>query len=393
MIHLTGVDVVLADRVVHGGTLTFDDGRIAAIEARRVPGGVDAEGLIAVPGFVDVHVHGVDGIDTLDDAAAVGALAARLPRFGVTAFCPTTVACAPDALAMVLGAVRAERAAAAPMHARVAGAHLESNFINPEYCGAQPRACLRLPPGPGGAAAPDAGGDYTAEALLDVIAAHRRETAIVTLAPELPGAVPLVRRLVAAGHRVSLGHSGATFEQAQAAVAAGARHATHLFNRMPPLGHRAPGLAGAVLALGDVLAEVICDGVHVHPSMVQLAVRAKGPDGVMAITDGTAGAGLPVGARARLGGRTIVVGEAAATLEDGTLAGSLLTMDGAFRLLVLRAGLSLVEAARLCATTPARALGLHDTGRLAPGLRADVVLLDRDLRLRQTWLGGVRLGT
>jgi N-acetylglucosamine-6-phosphate deacetylase len=162
---------------------------------------------------------------------------------------------------------------------------------------------------------------------------------------------------------------------------------------MPPLGHRAPGLAGAVLASPEVQAEVICDGVHVHPAMVRLAVRAKGVDGVMAISDGTAAAGLPPGTRARLGGRPIVAGERTATLEDGTIAGSLLTMDGAFRLLVGQVGLSLVEAARLCATTPARALGLGDAGRLAPGLRADLVLLDRDLRVRQTWLAGRPCGT
>ena len=174
------------------------------------------------------------------------------------------------------------------------GAHLESNFLNPDYNGAQPAACLRLPPRPGEAARHD--GDFTGAAIVEVIDAHRASVRLVTLAPELDGG-PRSRSpgWSAAGHRVSLGHSAATLDQAEAGIAAGARHATHLFNRMPPLAHRAPGLAGAVLAHDEVTSEVICDGFHVHPAMVRLAVRAKGVDGVLAITDATAGAGLPLG--------------------------------------------------------------------------------------------------
>ena len=189
------------------------------------------------------------------------------------------------------GRGRGARGRLAP--ARVLGAHLESNFLNPDYNGAQPAACLRLPPRPGEAARHD--GDFTGAAIVEVIDAHRASVRLVTLAPELDGALDLIARLVAAGHRVSLGHSAATLEQAEAGIAAGARHATHLFNRMPPLAHRAPGLAGAVLAHDEVTSEVICDGFHVHPAMVRLAVRAKGVDGVLAITDATAGAGLPRG--------------------------------------------------------------------------------------------------
>ena len=176
-----------------------------------------------------------------------------------------------------------------------------------------------------------------------------------------------MRSLAAAGHRVSLGHSGSDYDTAIAAIDAGARHATHLFNRMTPMTHRAPGLPGAVLAREEVTVELICDGYHVHPSMCRVAVAAKGPDGVMAITDATSGAGLKPGSKARLGGRQIEVGEQAAFLEDGTLAGSTLTMDRAFRNIVTSFGGSLVDAALLCSTSPARALGLSGFGVLAEG--------------------------
>ena len=211
---------------------------------------------------------------------------------------------------------------------------------------------------------------------------------IVTLAPELPGGIDLVRDLVAAGHHVSLGHSGADFDTAIAAIEAGARRATHLFNRMPPVTHRAPGLAGAVLAREDVAAELICDGYHVHPGMSRIAIAAKGTRGIMAITDGTAGAGLPAGATARLGGRTIRVRDPGAELEDGTLAGSTLTMDRAFRNVVMKFQRTIVDAATVCSTTPARELGLAGLGLIAAGALADLVVLDRAFHVVHTLIAG-----
>jgi N-acetylglucosamine-6-phosphate deacetylase len=302
MIALAGGDLVLADRIVTAGTLLIDDGRIAAIEGRRIdPAGatvVDATGCCVVPGFIDVHVHGVEGYDTLDGGRSVAEIAARLVRYGVTAFCPTSVACAPDDLRTFLSQVRDARVKRDANAARVLPAHLESNFINPEFRGAQPSACLRT------AADGPRDGAYSARDILAAIEHARPDIGIVTLAPELPGGIDLVRSLVAAGHRVSLGHSGADFDTAVAAIEAGARHATHLFNRMTPMRHRAPGLAGAVLAREDVAAELICDGFHVHAAMGRVAIAAKGCHRMMAITDATAGAGLPVGSTARLGGRS-----------------------------------------------------------------------------------------
>lgn len=389
---IAGADLVLHDRLVPGGSLVFDDNGIVAIETRAIDGPrgsvrLDGRGLLLLPGFVDVHVHGVEGVDVLDGAGAVAAVAARLPRYGVTAFCPTSVACPPDALAAFLNDVAAARAVSPRGSATVLPAHLESNFINPEFKGAQPARCLRVPAPRPRAALAD-GAAFDAAAILAVLDARPSVVGIVTMAPELDGGMGLLGRLVAAGHRVSLGHSGASYDVALAAIAAGASHATHLFNRMSALGHRAPGVPGAVLGSDAVAAEIICDGFHVHPALVKLAVAAKGLDKVMAITDGTAGSGLPIGTRARLGGQTIVVTPRTAELEDGTIAGSVLTMDGALRMLVRAVGMPLVDAARLCATTPAREMGLMDTGVLAPGAAADIVALDHDLRIRQTFVRG-----
>jgi N-acetylglucosamine-6-phosphate deacetylase len=268
-----------------------------------------------------------------------------------------------------------------PTGSRVLPAHLESNFINPDYKGAQPGACLRSPR----EKARD--GDFSGQDILSVVAAARAEVGILTIAPELDGALELIADLVRHGHRVSLGHSGASFEEANAGVDAGATQATHLFNRMPPLGHRAPGLAGAVLAHEGVAAELICDGVHVHPAMMRMALAAKRPGRVMAITDGTAGAGLPRGTAAMLGGRRIRVGDAA-YLDDGTIAGSVLTMDRAFGVLVQRLGVPLPEAATVCSTTPAREMGLGGFGVIAEGAVADLIVMDRSFRVVRTYIGG-----
>ena len=395
MIRLTGADLVLPDRVVGGGTLIVEGDRIVAVGPASDSGAdvdFDLRDRYVVPGFIDVHVHGVEGSDTLDGGGAIAEIAGTLARYGVTAFCPTSIACDPAALRQMLVGVRAARTVRPPGGARVLPAHLESNFINPEYKGAQPASCLRIP-GQGAARRSAEGAKAGADAawdaadILDEIAAARPDVGIVTVAPELDGALDLIRDLVAHGHHVSLGHSGATYEQAMDGVRAGARQATHLFNRMTPMSHRAPGLAGAVLECEDVVAELVCDGVHVHPAMMRVAIAAKRPERIMAITDGTAGSGLAPGAHATLGGRRISVGEAA-YLDDGTIAGSTLTMDRAFAKLTSEVGLSLPDAAIACSTTPARALGLQGFGVLAAGAVADFVVLDRDLRVVQTWIAG-----
>lgn len=383
MLLLAGADVVTPDAVVASQTIVVEQGRIKAIRPRRADDTrrQDAmvklvEGHLVLPGFIDVHVHGVAGVDTLDGGDAIARIAATLPRFGVTAFCPTTMACEPGDLRSVLEQVRRGREHRDGGAARVLPAHLESNFINPRFRGAQPIACLRT------------AGHFEATDILREIERGSADIGIVTLAPEIEGGAGLIRWLRERGIRVSLGHSGATLEEAEAAIATGASQATHLFNCMPAFHHRAPGLAGAVLRNPDVVAELVCDGVHVHPAVMQMAIAAKTPARIMAITDGTAAAALSDGAAARIGGRSIFVREGAARLEDGTLAGSVLTMDGAFRTLTGAAGCSAVAAAQMCSTTPARTLGLDGCGLIAEGAVADLVVLDSGGAVVQTYVEG-----
>lgn len=391
-VFLSGASLVLPERIAGGRALVLEGGRIVDIApaAATAPAPHDVRfdlpGHFILPGFIDVHIHGLEGHDVLDGAEGLARVAAGLPRYGVTAFCPTSVACAPETLSDLLGNISAIRRARRPIDARVLPAHLESNFINPDYRGAQPAECLRRPDA---SPSPDVDeSEYSATDVLTAIDMHRPDVGILTLAPELPGALPLVRALTESGVRVSLGHSAASYEEAEAAIEAGACHATHLFNRMPPMTHRTPGLAGAVLTRESVAAEIIGDGHHVHPSFVQLAIGAKGVSRVMAITDATAGAGLPVGSHASLGGRRITVNEVA-RLDDGTTAGSVATMDAVFRFLVSRCGIDMCLAAQLCSTTAARELRLAGHGAIAPGAVADLVVLDMNLRVVQTWIAGV----
>ncbi len=207
-----------------------------------------------------------------------------------------------------------------------------------------------------------AGATFDGAEILREIERGTPDIGIVTLAPELDGGTDLIAWLRARGLRVSLGHSGATYDEALAAIAAGAAHATHLFNRMTPLEHRRPGLVGAILQSEEVAAELICDGVHVHPALIRTAVAAKRPSRIMAITDGTAGAGLAVGSHTTLGEQTITVTE--------------------------NAGFSPVEAALMCSTTPARELGLVGHGMIAQDAVADLVVLDANFSVVQTYIAG-----
>jgi N-acetylglucosamine-6-phosphate deacetylase len=376
-----GARLVLPDRLVTDHALVVEDGLIRDIVPGQPPEAagadvIDATGRTLVPGFIDVHVHGTTGHDVLDGPGAVARVAADLPRYGVTAFCPTTVACSPSVLEAVLAEVDLLRSGPSGSGARVLGAHLESNFLNAAFRGAQPDEWLRLP---------EAGAD-----IMAVISRHRDAVAVVTMAPEIPDAHALMHTLRGDGIAVSLGHSGATLDEARAAFRDGATRVTHLFNRMPPLAHREPGLAGAALLDQAIFVEIIADGVHVHPGMLRLVWALKGAGRVAAITDGTAGSGLPRGSRTRLGDRPVVVDDVA-RLDDGTMAGSVATMAQVFRQWVDEVKVPLTDAATMCAGTPAQSIGRTDLGRLAPGAPADLVLLDPALEVTETWVAGRRV--
>jgi N-acetylglucosamine-6-phosphate deacetylase len=263
--------------------------------------------------------------------------------------------------------------------ARVLPPHLESNFNKPEFRGAQPLDCLCTASG--------RAATFTGADILSVIDERRRAVGIVTLAPELDGGIDLIRRFVARGIDVSLGHTAATYEETIAAIDAGASRVTHIFSAMRPFSHRDPGVIGAVLTRRAIATELIADGVHAHPASVALVLAAKSPEDVIAITDGTAASGLPRGSRAHLGWRPVTALDVA-RYDDGSLAGSIATMDRVFRVLVQRCGCDLVTAARTTATNPARDRGLEAVGFIERGARADVTVLSRDLEVLSTWIGG-----
>jgi N-acetylglucosamine-6-phosphate deacetylase len=375
---LSGGQVVTPGGVVAGGRVVVRDGTIAAIRPpdERVEGEVvDVRGCWVLPGFVDLHVHGGGGADcTTADPDEVRAAARFHARHGTTALVATTVAAPPEDLLAALAAIRAAAGAAPDGGAEVLGAHLEGPFLNPLRRGAMDPEQLRLPDPALHARLLDGGG-----------------VRVVSLAPELPGALELVSAAVAAGARVSLAHSDATYEQALAAADAGASTVTHTFNAMRPLDRREPGILGAALTDERLACELICDGVHVHPAAVALLVRCKGPEQVALVTDAIAAAGMPDGA-SRLGTRPVTVRDGRPSLADGTLAGSTLTMDAALRNVVRFAGVSVPEASAMASTTPARLLGVADRkGAIAPGRDADLVVLDADLRVNAVWARGVNV--
>ncbi len=351
--------------------LTIQDRRIVALgDARDAP--ADALGnpdAWIVPGLMDTQLNGAFGVDFTDPTADLAHAAAALPSTGVTAFLPTLVSSPADVYPAFLANL------ASPMPdgaARVLGAHLEGPFLAPSRRGTHDPGALR---------APDLD---ELRAWLDVDAVR-----MVTLAPELPGATALIAELSSRGVIAAIGHSDASWDEADAAIRAGASLGTHLFNAMRPFDHRDPGIVGRLLAPG-VVASLIVDGVHVAPEMVVLVASIKLPDELVFVTDGLAALGQPPG-EYRLGGRAVVSDGAAARLADGTLSGSVVPMAPALGRLVA-AGLDPSIAVRAASTTPAALLGVgEDHGRLEVGRIADLVLLDRDWNPQLTLVRG-RIG-
>lgn len=350
-----------------GGDVAIDDGLLvdAAPAGAEV---LDATGLLAVPGFVDLQCNGGVGIDLASEPERLWELGAALPRWGVTAWLPTIVTTPPDvverALASLAGGPPPGWGGAVPL-----GLHLEGPFLAPGHHGAHPVARLRPP-------------------TLDAIEGWSRDAGVVvvTLAPELDGALEVIEALVERGVVVSLGHSGASVAQAAAGIDAGATWVTHLFNAMAPLHHRAPGLAGVALTDERVQAGLIVDGIHVDPSVVALAQRALG-ERLTLVTDAVAALGMPPG-RPTLGRAEVTVGDDGVRLADGTLAGSNLAMDDAIRNLVTFSGCAPEAALHAASAAPASLLGDTARGTLDVGRRADLVLLTRDLEVVTTFVGG-----
>jgi N-acetylglucosamine-6-phosphate deacetylase len=356
----------------HAGWLLIRGGRIDAVGQGEPPAvdapALDLAGRLAAPGFVDLHVHGGDGVDfSSANAQDISRALAFHARHGTTSLLATTPSSAPEPL------LRAVREIAGAGERGVLGAHLEGPFINRERAGAQDPRHIR---------------DPDLDELGHLLEAGEGAVRMVTLAPELPRALEAIAGLRDAGAVASVGHSDATWDVARAAFAAGAAHAVHLFNAMRPLHHREPGVIGAALADPAVTCELVCDGFHLHAGAIALVHRLKGADGAVLVTDAITAAGLPDGEH-RVGGLAVDVRDGRATLaQGGSLAGSTLTMDGAVRGAV-RAGVPVGDALRMASATPARVIGLDGAkGALAPGHDADVVVLDDDLTVHVTIAGG-----
>jgi N-acetylglucosamine-6-phosphate deacetylase len=362
---LGGGRVVTPEGVLSDAWVSVSEGRITEISSARPDSDtpiVDLQGAWLLPGYIDLHVHGGGGHNVSDSLQAMEDAVAFHRTHGTTATLVSLVTAPEQALSEQLGwAAELVRRGPSP-RGHVLGSHLEGPFLSARRCGAQNEAHML---------APDA-------ALLERLHAAAGDTLrMVTIAPELPGALELIEALSKAGVIAAMGHSDATYEQALEGIRAGASHATHLFNAMPPLLHRDPGLVGAALASG-ITCELINDGRHVHPAVVRLVFDLI--DHPALVTDAIDAAGVGDG-RFELGGLEVVVEAGEARLAaTGSLSGSTLTMDQALRNAVKASGLSVERASAAASAVPARALGLeHELGSIAPGMSADLVVLDDDL--------------
>jgi N-acetylglucosamine-6-phosphate deacetylase len=332
---------------------------------------IDVGGATVMPGFIDAHVHGAVGHEVMDgEVDGLSAMSEFFASHGVTSFLATTWTAPADETMRALSAVAEVTGTQLP-GAQVLGAHMEGPYLSDARCGAQDPRSVRLP---------------------DLDEARRfLDTGVVrlmTVAPELARARDLVALCLDRGTRVSIGHTDATYEQIEQAVSWGARQVTHTFNAMPSLHHRRPGPVGAAMVLPELLSELIADNHHVHPVVLAAFLQAKGPDGVTLVTDALRPTGLNAGPFT-IGGRQATVDEGVVRLGDGTMAGSVLTMDVGLRNLMRASGRTLAELWPTASRSGARAAGVADRkGSIAPGMDADLVVVTEDVDVRMTIVGG-----
>ncbi len=377
---IVGGAVVTPQEVIEGGIVLCEEGKISFVgpsnSAQPEPDShiVDATGRMILPGFIDTHVHGSGGDDVmLARPEVIRRISRAQLRYGTTAYLPSTIAARHERLLQAIEAIIEAEDNPEPA-AEILGLHIEGPYINRAYKGAQPEAGIR---------------DPDRDECQELLEAAPGRIKIMTLAPELPGGIELIRWLVSEGVIASLGHSAADYETALAAIEAGATHATHLYNAMSGVHHRRPGLASACLNEPGLLAEIILDGVHVHPQMARLAWRAKGREGLILVTDATAAQGCPDGIYSLSDFQIQVRGSRCTLLDGVTIAGSVLTMNQALRHAMEFTGMSLVEAAYTASLLPARLCGVAGRkGSIEIGKDADLVVLGPDCSVQLTVRAG-----
>lgn len=364
--------LILRDKIVEKNLFIVDD-KISEISDRKPTDEevVDANGLYVSPGFIDVHTHGRGGSDTMYPTFEdLNTISKATLKTGVTSFLPTTMTMPVDDIAKAIENVVVNKDKVEG--AQILGTHLEGPFFNKKYKGAQPEECMILP---------------TVENYLSFVKDNQEVVRKISIAPELEHSIEFIEYLKDKNTVVSLGHTNATYEEAQRAIDAGATSGTHTYNAMTPLTHRAPGVVGAVMINDSVYAELILDGVHVNYAAAKVLLRAKGKDKIILITDSLEAAGLENG-KYLLGNQDVYVKDGEARLIDGTLAGSIVCMNTAVRNAYQHLGLALNEAVNLASYNVACSINEELIGEIKEGYYADIIMFDEDIDIKKTMIKG-----
>ncbi|WP_251551398.1 N-acetylglucosamine-6-phosphate deacetylase [Neobacillus muris] len=379
---IKGIQIYSDDRWIENGFIKIKDEKMVEIGSTEQLSSQEEFEVIeipsnykAVPGFIDVHIHGANGADTMDATKeALETMAEALPREGTTSFLATTITQEEQQIEKaLLNAGAYIHGKQSPGMAEILGIHLEGPFVNKKRAGAQPI-------------------QHIIDPNLDLFkkweALSEHSIKLVTLAPELPGGLQLVNYLAENGMIASIGHTDATYEEVLEAIDAGVNHVTHLYNQQRGLHHREPGVVGAAFLKDELKAELIVDGVHVHPEMVKLAYRQKGNKGIILITDAMRAKCLKNG-HYDLGGQDVIVQDGKAVLSDGTLAGSILRLGQGVKNILTFADCELEDAVQMAAVNPAKQLNVFDRkGSISEGKDADIVILDENLDVYMTLCRG-----
>src|SRR5680860_335121 len=368
--HLVSDKTIIVEKGKIKGIVNKEELSTATLTGTEV---IEGKDKYIVPGYIDIHVHGGGGSDVMDgDYEAINQIAITHSHFGTTSFLPTTMTMSKDKIICSLRSI-CEAAKKGTAGAEILGIHLEGPYINPEKKGAQREEDIKK---------------ISIEEFLEFNQASGNLIRLVTIAPEMPGAIDLIKYLYKQGIIASVGHTNATYVQTQAGIQAGLSNVTHTFNAMRGLHHREPGVVGAALTSPELTVEIIADGTHVHPVVIKILIKARENEKIVLISDAMRAAGLKEGTY-DLGGQEVTVNKGQARLKDGTLAGSVLTMDKAVKNMASKVGVPLPKAIQMASFNPARSIGIDDKkGSLEPGKDADIVILNKNLEAELTMVAG-----